>query len=327
VTAPDTHPGANAAEASNRGAARYLDYQRTGNIQFLQDAITAFLQAVGATPAGHAGWHALLSNLGTALQDRFERTAQRADLDQAITLFREAADNAPGGHSDQPMYLSKLGTALAGAFRAHRKPVARNAREIKAEHSSTVVHADRDIRGDITIVHDQRGHELGMFNSYIEAGQLAAMPHDEAAKSIARSSVAASAPVLQALLSTDSGLAISLLATITQRQAEELLAAVGSPEADDLADLLAAAAAMAECAARLRSDLGNPCGWFERAGTSDHGTEGFWREFERGGIHWSASAGPQATIGPIAVYHRDEGGSRRRLGFPLAPTLSGPADF
>jgi uncharacterized protein with LGFP repeats len=198
---------------------------------------------------------------------------------------------------------------------------ARDAREIKAEHSSTVVHAGRDIRGDITIVHDQRGHELGMFNRYIEADLLTAMPHEEAAKSIALSSVAASAPVLKALLSTESdrGLAISLLATITQRQAEELLAAIGSPEADELVDLPAAAAAMAECAARLRSDLGNACGRMERAGTSERGTEGFWREFERGGIHWSASSGPQATIGPIALHHDDAGGSRLQLGFPVAP--------
>ena len=52
---PGTPPTAAAAEANDYGADLYEDYRRTGNLQTLQRAITAFHEAVDATPAGHPG--------------------------------------------------------------------------------------------------------------------------------------------------------------------------------------------------------------------------------------------------------------------------------
>jgi tetratricopeptide (TPR) repeat protein len=146
---PDMPAGGTAADANSRGLELFNNYERTGNLQLLQEAITLFQKAVDATPAGHAYRPAYLTNLGTALKARFERTGQqpdleavgatraghpsrpgylsnlanalgtrfrrtgrRADLDRIITLFREAIDGTPAGHPFRPRFQSDLDTAL-----------------------------------------------------------------------------------------------------------------------------------------------------------------------------------------------------------------------
>ncbi len=111
---PDTP--ADASEANNSGAALYGDYQRSGNIQLLETAITHFREAVDASPVDHPDRPAMLYNLGHALRDRFEHTGRQADLDQAITIGREAVDATPVDHPDRPAMLSSLGIALQTRF-------------------------------------------------------------------------------------------------------------------------------------------------------------------------------------------------------------------
>jgi len=105
-----------AAEATARADARYNDYQRTGNIQLLQAAITLYQEAVAATPAGHPGRPAMLVSLGRALQARFGRTGQLADLDQLIAVGRELVAALPAGHPARAGRLSSLGSALQIRF-------------------------------------------------------------------------------------------------------------------------------------------------------------------------------------------------------------------
>ena len=105
-----------AAEATDRGAVLFGNYQRTGNIQLLRATISHFSEAVATVPADDPGRPGMLSNLGAALRARFERTGQLADLDQAITLLTQAVDTAPADHPDRPLYLSNLGNALQGRF-------------------------------------------------------------------------------------------------------------------------------------------------------------------------------------------------------------------
>ena len=59
------------------GTALYDDYQRTGNIELLQNAITLFREAVAAAPADHPDRPGILSSLGAALRTRFGRTGSR----------------------------------------------------------------------------------------------------------------------------------------------------------------------------------------------------------------------------------------------------------
>ncbi len=72
----DSDTSAVPAEAAARATALRNDYERTGDIQLLQNAITLFNRAVDATPADHPSRPAMLSNFGNALQTRFERTGQ-----------------------------------------------------------------------------------------------------------------------------------------------------------------------------------------------------------------------------------------------------------
>ena len=67
-------------EASAQGTALYQHYQRTGNIQLLQAAITFFRDVVNATWVGHPARTGRLSNLGNALRNRSQRTGRQADL-------------------------------------------------------------------------------------------------------------------------------------------------------------------------------------------------------------------------------------------------------
>jgi LGFP repeat len=169
---------------------------------------------------------------------------------------------------------------------------------------------------------------LGVRNSYIEADQLAVMPHDEAVDLVARSEVAAAARVLAILLSPDRDRVISLLVTIERSKAEALVAAIGSSEADGLEDLPAAAEAMAACAARARHDLGDIAGQAACAAQSRQGTPGFYRRYKRGWVHWSARGGAHATTGQAGEYYVSGGGSGGHLGFPLsAARAAGQSPF
>jgi hypothetical protein len=109
-------PGAPIAAATDRGIALYGDYERTGDLQFLQSAITCFGEAVDATAAGNPDRPGRLSNLGTLLRTRFGRTGEQADLDQAISLLSEAVDATPADHPGRSPMLSNLGAALRAQF-------------------------------------------------------------------------------------------------------------------------------------------------------------------------------------------------------------------
>ena len=64
---PDTPGRTTAAEANDHAAALYEDYQRTGNIQFLQTAIALLSKAVEFIPQAQPARAWCLSNLGAAL--------------------------------------------------------------------------------------------------------------------------------------------------------------------------------------------------------------------------------------------------------------------
>lgn len=114
--------GVTAFKANRRGLELYADYERTGNIQLLQAAITAFREAAGVTPADHPGRPGYLFNLAVALQTRFKSTGLPADLDQVITRLSEAVDAAPADHPDRHRYLSSLANELGTRFQRTGRP-------------------------------------------------------------------------------------------------------------------------------------------------------------------------------------------------------------
>jgi hypothetical protein len=69
--------GVTAATTNRRGLDLFRDYERTGNLQLLQEAITLFRDAAGATPAGHPHRPERVSDLDLALKIRLERTGHK----------------------------------------------------------------------------------------------------------------------------------------------------------------------------------------------------------------------------------------------------------
>lgn len=69
------------------GVARLRQYERTGELDHLERAISLFRQEV----LEHGDNAEALSHLATALRRRFKRTGNRADFDEAVELTRAAA--------------------------------------------------------------------------------------------------------------------------------------------------------------------------------------------------------------------------------------------
>lgn len=89
-------------------------YERTGNPQFLNVAITALRSAEANTPPGHPSHAERLANLAEALFARSERIGTATDADGAIGALSRALDLTPSGHPYRAALLSNLGVAYQG---------------------------------------------------------------------------------------------------------------------------------------------------------------------------------------------------------------------
>lgn len=148
------------------------------------------------------------------------------------------------------------------------------------------------------------------------ARRLEHMRPDDGLRVLAGASVAASAEVLDVLLSDDEELAVQILAHARRNKARELIAAMSSPP-DWLKDLPDAADAIEKRERELRAKLGRSTGPLLHSASRAR-THGYLQNYEHGQIHWSRLGGAQATRGSIGKRHRALGGvSDGPLGFPV----------
>ncbi|KAF5331233.1 hypothetical protein D9611_013063 [Ephemerocybe angulata] len=105
-----------AAQLNNDAASLWRNFEQTGELPTLNDAISFVRQAVDLTPQGHADLPSRLSNLGGMLCRRFERTGELADLADAITLQQKGVKLTPRGHADLPAMLNNLGVSFTCRF-------------------------------------------------------------------------------------------------------------------------------------------------------------------------------------------------------------------
>jgi uncharacterized protein with LGFP repeats len=154
------------------------------------------------------------------------------------------------------------------------------------------------------------------------ADWVAELEPRDAAYVLATASAGASAGVLRVLLMRDPNFTMAILAKMNRDKAKELVASIGS-RAAGLARLPEAAEAIAdlEYAIAGEPELGQRSGPLALAAESERGTQGFYRNYANGEIHWCARAGAQPTRGAISRYYIRLGGTRGRLGFPLTPDL------
>ncbi|KAI9863865.1 MAG: hypothetical protein M1813_003517 [Trichoglossum hirsutum] len=91
-------------------------FERTGNMEDLEEAIRKAEQAVKATPEGHPDLATWLSNLGNMLERRFERTGRMEDLEEAVHKASQAVKATPKGHPDLASMLGNLSKKLGSRF-------------------------------------------------------------------------------------------------------------------------------------------------------------------------------------------------------------------
>ena len=111
-----SEPSDDAERLTATGSAAFADYQRTWRPEVLDEAVTAFRDAVAVAPAGHRNLASYLSNMGTALRARFGLTGNAADLDAAIDAARQAVATALPDDPDLAAYLSNLASTLLAQF-------------------------------------------------------------------------------------------------------------------------------------------------------------------------------------------------------------------
>lgn len=88
------------------------EYTRTGNNEYLEDAIDKAKRAVAAvalTPDGHLDLARSLCDLGNMLSSRYRYTGKLEDLEDAITHTRRAVGITPNNHPDMLGMLNNLG--------------------------------------------------------------------------------------------------------------------------------------------------------------------------------------------------------------------------
>ncbi|HEX3790660.1 MAG TPA: CHAT domain-containing tetratricopeptide repeat protein [Pseudonocardiaceae bacterium] len=97
------------------------DYELTGHVQDLEEAITSGVAAVDQIPEGHTERSAALACLGNAYWRRYDREHVSDDLERAISLITTALSDTPERHPGRAALWSNLSAVHLTRFeRFHR---------------------------------------------------------------------------------------------------------------------------------------------------------------------------------------------------------------
>ncbi|KAH6883559.1 CHAT domain-containing protein [Thelonectria olida] len=112
---PDDHPD-KAGWLNNLGISLERQYERTGEMAELEEAIGIARQAVDSTPDDHPDRAACLSSLGNQLGRRYKRTGKVANLEEAISIARQVVNLTPDDHPGRTDWLDNLGVLLESRY-------------------------------------------------------------------------------------------------------------------------------------------------------------------------------------------------------------------
>ncbi|KAJ3531711.1 hypothetical protein NMY22_g8039 [Coprinellus aureogranulatus] len=101
---------------ANLGDSLSVQFERTGNIEHLNEAILLEKKALELTPDNHPNLPIRLSNLGRSLLSQFKHSGSVGYLDEAILSQRRAVELAPVGSTNLPHWLWTLGQSLSARF-------------------------------------------------------------------------------------------------------------------------------------------------------------------------------------------------------------------
>lgn len=105
-----------ARKLAEEGARLFRGYRRTGRLEVLDAAVTAWQDSLAATQPGDPDLPVILSGLGAAMASRFVRVGDAADLDAAIDAEQRAVEISPPGYPNLAITLSDLGASLLTRF-------------------------------------------------------------------------------------------------------------------------------------------------------------------------------------------------------------------
>ncbi|KAH6888911.1 TPR-like protein [Coprinopsis sp. MPI-PUGE-AT-0042] len=109
------------------------EFERTGDLVTVNEAMAVLYRVVQLTPEGHANLPACLNNLGSSFQRRFERTGDLSDIAEAISAKHRVVQLTPEGHADLPGRLNNLGNSFQRRFE-HTGDLSDIAEAISAQH-------------------------------------------------------------------------------------------------------------------------------------------------------------------------------------------------
>ncbi|WP_129841315.1 CHAT domain-containing protein [Streptomyces sp. RFCAC02] len=110
----DTYYGAHLASL---GSTLHEEFNRTGDLPVIDEAIALHRQAVDAVPADHPDRVPAQSNLAGALLVRAGAVPDEAVLTEAVLLSREVVRATPPGHPGRATFAVNLGAALLTLLR------------------------------------------------------------------------------------------------------------------------------------------------------------------------------------------------------------------
>ena len=95
-------------------------FERIGDLQDIDHAISHLQRTIESTPSGHAGRPNWFNNLGNLYSCRFEHTGDLQDIDHAIFHHQSAVESTSSGHADLPSWFNNLGNSYAHRFQCTR---------------------------------------------------------------------------------------------------------------------------------------------------------------------------------------------------------------
>ncbi|KZV73860.1 hypothetical protein PENSPDRAFT_573858, partial [Peniophora sp. CONT] len=111
----DSHPD-KPAWFNNLGNSFLARFERAGELEDLEQAISTHRRAVELTPDNHPDKLSRYNNLGNSFLTRFERTGDFEDLEQAISMHRCAVELMPDDHPAKPSLFTNLGNSFLSRF-------------------------------------------------------------------------------------------------------------------------------------------------------------------------------------------------------------------